>query len=151
MCFVHPSYSFSVSVSVSQGLGGGLQSDLLITPWLTLSLTLWWGLMDAGILWKVRRQQTKRGIVASRMHLALATKYDMKWPVSDQGRNNQWPKCTFSHHQRSKHSVRAYCLWSITWNKKSCSGVNSDKTQHTFCLLNSPRCPTGLILDSHFE
>lgn len=55
-CSSYLSVSF---VSISQGLGGGPQSDLLITLWLTLSLMLWWGLMDAGILWKVRRQQTK--------------------------------------------------------------------------------------------
>ncbi len=53
LCFV------CVSASVSQGSGGGLQSDLLITPWLTLTLTWWWGLTGAGILWKVRRRQTK--------------------------------------------------------------------------------------------
>lgn len=56
--------------SVFQGLGGGLQSNLLITPWLTLSLMWWWELMDAEIPWKVRRRQTKvmKSIDASRMY-----------------------------------------------------------------------------------
>lgn len=56
----NPSHSFSVFVSISQGLGGELQSDLPIILWLTFSLMLLWELMDEGILWKVRRQWTKR-------------------------------------------------------------------------------------------
>lgn len=56
--------------SVFQGLNGGLQSNLMITPWLTLSLMWWWELTDAEIPWKVRRQQTKviKSIDASRMY-----------------------------------------------------------------------------------
>lgn len=46
-------------IFLSQASGGGLQSDPLITPWLTLSSMWWWGLTDAGTLWKVRRRQTK--------------------------------------------------------------------------------------------
>lgn len=58
---------------VFQDLGGGLQFDLLITPWLTLSLTSWWVLTGAGILWKVRRRQTKgvNSKDASRMYCAF--------------------------------------------------------------------------------
>lgn len=51
----------SYLVSISQGLGGGLQSDLPITPWPTLSLTLWWGPMVAGTLWKVRKLESFGG------------------------------------------------------------------------------------------
>lgn len=59
-----------VFVSLSQGSDGGLQSDLLITLWLTLTLMSWWGLTDAGILWKVRGRQTKAmcSIYASMMN-----------------------------------------------------------------------------------
>lgn len=51
----------SYLVSISQGLGGGLQSDLPITPWPTLSLTWWWGPMVAGTLWKVRTLESFSG------------------------------------------------------------------------------------------
>lgn len=82
----------SVFVSLSQGLGGELQSDLLITPWLILSLMLWWGLTDAGILWKVRRQQQTKGIdgvVTSKMCLAM--KCDILLPTYDERRNIYFP------------------------------------------------------------
>ena len=77
----------SVFVSLSQGLGGGLESDLLITPWLTLSLMLWWGLTDVGILWKVRRQQQTKeiySVVASRIY--LTTKCDILLLTYDERR-----------------------------------------------------------------
>lgn len=45
-----------------QGLGGGLQSSLPITPWPTLSLTWWWGPTGAGTLWKVRKLEGLGGV-----------------------------------------------------------------------------------------
>lgn len=42
-----------------QALGGELQFDLLITPWLTLTLMLWSGPMGARIRWTVRRRLEK--------------------------------------------------------------------------------------------
>lgn len=77
-------------VSVSQVLGGELQSDLLITPWPTLSLMSWWGLTDAEILWKVRGQWTK-----GMLKIQVPTKYIMKLPVSVPGSEKQWSQWLF--------------------------------------------------------